>query len=458
MVNPSTQALVDSGWIKGNNASYIIAAGTQFRVLIARDVEDPTEIADIDTFTSGITVYEKGTEKVETLYNPYNSRYGYLNADGTFSGGEDQVTLTTDYIPVDATGTFSLYNEVIDTTKEAWCGMALFNEDKEIIARLTWQGRVAEIGLNKLRAFVQTPATCKFIRLSFRHWAGCKVQLNYGYNFGEYMPYQLPATNRRSLAYKYNLRSIAHRGWSYADGAPENTLPAFIQAKAHGFTFVETDVQFTSDDVPVCLHDRSVDRTTDGTGNIDSMTLAQAQALNADDGKTSYSGVQIPTFEAFIKTCRDLELIALVELKMDSVNYEDFDKYEILMNIVKKYDMQDRICWLGSNFRRLLPIRNLDPYACVCLLTFTDTDAARLRVIDLLNNLFKNDYNRVVYSADHRKLNSTIINACKNTDLAIDAWTLYNSTQLDALDGYVSGVTTEDVPYAEYLYDKLTEA
>ena len=70
-----------------------------------------------------------------------------------------------------------------------------------------------------------------------------------------------------------------HRG-DRAD-APENTLPAFEAAFAGGLEFVETDVQLTADGFPVLLHDPTVDRTTDGTGAVADLTLAQVQALDA---------------------------------------------------------------------------------------------------------------------------------------------------------------------------------
>ena len=60
--------------------------------------------------------------------------------------------------------------------------------------------------------------------------------------------------------------------------APENTLPAFEAALDGPLEFVETDVQLTADGVPVLLHDETVDRTTDGTGAVADLTLAQLQA------------------------------------------------------------------------------------------------------------------------------------------------------------------------------------
>ena len=72
---------------------------------------------------------------------------------------------------------------------------------------------------------------------------------------------------------------VAHRGDS--ERAPENTLPAFRKAFALGVRRVELDVRFTLSDVPVLMHDRTVGRTTDGTGAVTALSLAQVKALDA---------------------------------------------------------------------------------------------------------------------------------------------------------------------------------
>ena len=68
---------------------------------------------------------------------------------------------------------------------------------------------------------------------------------------------------------------MAHRG--DAVHAPENTFAAFGLALDRGAQLLETDLWFTQDGVLVCHHDRTLDRTTDGTGAIPEMTLAQVK-------------------------------------------------------------------------------------------------------------------------------------------------------------------------------------
>jgi len=90
------------------------------------------------------------------------------------------------------------------------------------------------------------------------------------------------------------LQRIAHRGYSAV--APENTLPAFAAAVFGGATFVEFDVRTTADGVPVVIHDRTVDRTTDGAGHVWELTLDAIRALDAGSWfSPAYAGVRVPT-------------------------------------------------------------------------------------------------------------------------------------------------------------------
>jgi len=72
---------------------------------------------------------------------------------------------------------------------------------------------------------------------------------------------------------------IAHQG---GDGLwPGDTLYAYEHAAELGVDVLEMDLHITSDGVLVINHDETVDRTTDGTGEIEKMTLAEIQALDA---------------------------------------------------------------------------------------------------------------------------------------------------------------------------------
>lgn len=87
---------------------------------------------------------------------------------------------------------------------------------------------------------------------------------------------------------------VAHRG--FRTRAPENTLPAFEAAADAGALMIEFDVGLTRDGVPVVIHDATVDRTTDGAGRVDALTLAEIQSLDAGGGFDGrFAGTPVPT-------------------------------------------------------------------------------------------------------------------------------------------------------------------
>jgi glycerophosphoinositol glycerophosphodiesterase len=92
-------------------------------------------------------------------------------------------------------------------------------------------------------------------------------------------PYVVKYFIRKNAANRNSPVIIAHRGGSVE--APENTLSAFRKAKENGATAVEFDLDFTQDGVPVIIHDSTVDRTTDGCGNVCELRYHEIQRLNA---------------------------------------------------------------------------------------------------------------------------------------------------------------------------------
>ncbi len=86
----------------------------------------------------------------------------------------------------------------------------------------------------------------------------------------------------------------AHRGASRL--APENTLPAIEKAIEMGFEVVEVDVRATADDVLILMHDSTVDRTTDGSGDVDEMTWAEIQQLTIPSDFPDVPDQTVPTF------------------------------------------------------------------------------------------------------------------------------------------------------------------
>ena len=96
---------------------------------------------------------------------------------------------------------------------------------------------------------------------------------------------------------------IAHRGLD--DTYPENTLPAFEAALKLDMG-IEFDLATTSDNHLIVIHDDTVDRTTNSTGRVNQMTLAEVQSLDAGSWKgEQFAGVRVPTFEEVLTLIAD---------------------------------------------------------------------------------------------------------------------------------------------------------
>ena len=98
---------------------------------------------------------------------------------------------------------------------------------------------------------------------------------------------------------KRRIEVAAHRG--NVENAPENTMPAFTDAYGIDVDMIELDLRMTKDHEIVVIHDATVDRTSDGTGMVSEMTLAELKKL---DFGVKYSekfrGTRIPTFREFL--------------------------------------------------------------------------------------------------------------------------------------------------------------
>ena len=100
---------------------------------------------------------------------------------------------------------------------------------------------------------------------------------------------------------------IAHRGGAHS--APENTLAAFKNAIALGADRLEFDVQVTKDGALVVIHDETLDRTTNGAGPINGLTLTEIEALDAGQGE------RIPTFDEVIELAKGAGIDIFPEAK-----------------------------------------------------------------------------------------------------------------------------------------------
>jgi len=145
---------------------------------------------------------------------------------------------------------------------------------------------------------------------------------------------------------------IGHRG---AGGhAPENTLAAVTAGLALGVDLVEVDVQRTRDGALVIMHDKRVDRTTNGTGTITEMTLADIRALDAGHGQ------RVPTLDEVLREV-DARAGMMIEVITPGIGTD-------VTAAVRASRFRGPIVYASFLHAELLTIRRSDPQAATVAL------------------------------------------------------------------------------------------
>jgi len=158
---------------------------------------------------------------------------------------------------------------------------------------------------------------------------------------------------------------FGHRGASKY--APENTVAAFELALNQGAEAFELDTMLSADGIPVVIHDRTVDRTTDGSGKVDQINSKELFAMDAGfTFSTKYLNERIPLLEEVFTIFKDRALIN-VELK----NYHNPSDAlpEKVVEIANRIDVLDQLLFSSFFPSKLRRIKKLIPWAHVALIS-----------------------------------------------------------------------------------------
>lgn len=351
----------------------------------------------IDTITRKMTF---PTDTILRVDNGYGSHFILTETDGN---------TTCDFSGFAS----SAVHIVFDTVTKKLYGMAY--GDTTLI-----------IGGEKVPVFY--PRFC--LVCSIRTWDRvCSCTFPYicdGYFMGQDLS---PYVSKSSSAVK----GVNHRG--FAD-APENTLSAYRLSKEKGFAYVECDVSFTSDGVAVLLHDSTVDRTSNGTGSISTMTFSAVRSLDFGSWKSSkYAGEKIPTFEEFIVLCKRLGLHPYIELKAGTET-----QIKGLYDTVRLHGMKGNVTWISFNTAYLGYIRDVDTKARLGYVVDSVDSSVISKAMQLATA-----YNEVFIDCSGGNANANAVQLCADADLPLEVWTVNTESAILALNGYVSGVTSDNI-------------
>ena len=192
---------------------------------------------------------------------------------------------------------------------------------------------------------------------------------------------------------EYNPMFMAHRGLQ--SFGPENSLTAFKAAAEHHMWAIETDFRITSDGYVVCIHDKTLDRTTDGTGLIIEKTLEEIRQLKVMPVNTktvrkqydyqliSEEDKRIPTMEEYLEICANSGAVAFIELK------EDNGIIEKMIAAIKAFDLHGRCVVSSGNIEFLEKYRSMCGRELIHLIFAKPEQLAKVRELGNASVSFK---------------------------------------------------------------------
>lgn len=270
------------------------------------------------------------------------------------------------------------------------------------------------------------------------------------------------------------MRGIAHQGFHKLERA--NSLAAFRAAAKEGWRYVETDTYMTTDGKFIVSHDpylptgwtNGTVTTTQGSYKYEEHTLAEILAFHGPNNEKT------DTLEEFCKTCKECGLHPYIELKQgkmaDTNTLDTNPRYNgkgygvKVLDIVNRYGLRGNATFIASVPFTLLRMAREDQsyrYGIVYFGQLKNSDAAWTTVlskIDEYNNdavaskaylfLDANINNLKVADAD-------VVDKLVQKNCALEVWTATTKDDLDNLDPYVTGVTSDNIHAGEILAKKI---
>jgi len=230
--------------------------------------------------------------------------------------------------------------------------------------------------------------------------------------------------------------SIGHRGNCLY--APENTVSAFVTC-SNKADLVEFDVRVSSDGALVIMHDATVDRTTDGSGNVSALTLAQLKALDAGSWfSTNFIGERIPTLEEAVTNILPLAT-PLIEHKAGAASayVTELQRLGVVTNVVLQ----------SFDWGFLSTVHGLEPAIDLCALGSGPFTAASV------TSITNAGARRVAW--EQGGVNADMLSLAHQAGLTLFVWTVDGPAIKTFIDMGVDGIISND-PAAVRQYQEPT--
>lgn len=218
---------------------------------------------------------------------------------------------------------------------------------------------------------------------------------------------------------------VGHRGSPSL--SQENTLAGSKLAVQYGATIIENDVYLTSDGVAVVMHDSTIDRTTNGTGNVASMTYEQLSKFKVDVNKTCNTE-PIPKLTDYFDEFKGKDVILYIEIK-----HNDTRVIPEIIRLIKEYEIADQVNLITFNKNQMLQAKSLMPEMSMGYLTSTIKPTETSYLTDLETVLNEVIYYKATFNPSFQKgtLGENFITAALNRGVIVLPWTINSQADLD---------------------------
>ncbi len=236
---------------------------------------------------------------------------------------------------------------------------------------------------------------------------------------------------------------ISHRGANKV--SPQNTMEAFKKAVFFGADGFETDVHLTSDGVPVLCHNYTVDKTSDGSGEIAARTLEQLRKLDFGGYfHHTYKGTQIPTLDEFLTLSKKANLKVL-NIEIKSPKNKDYIIANKIIEAVKEYGLFDSLLISSFDPDLLVYIKDLDENCKTGFLYSPDKPITYKRVLGRAVD-FAKSIDADALHPHQMFVTKELIEKAHENGIMINPWTVNKEKDIKKLvEMGVDGVIT-DVP------------
>lgn len=225
---------------------------------------------------------------------------------------------------------------------------------------------------------------------------------------------------------------FGHRGAKMY--APQNTLPAFELAAAQGAQGIELDVHRSKDGYPVIVHDFTVDATTDGSGAVSELTLAELKALDAGSYfGAAFAGTRIPTLDEVFEAV-GARLYINVEIKSVSVETDGVE--DAVADCIRRHGMERRVIVSSFNPLTLRRFRAILPNVPIGYLDWADAPP------ELRAQMVGFEYE--AYHPEHSMISPELIADADAAGHVVNAWTVNDAERVKLLAAMgVRGIITD---------------